>query len=184
MDADVVAHLGERGPSIMASLSSPPPITCIRVNTLKVSIDEGRAALGRALNPFFERLTSEGREVPTITPCESWPWAFLVPHAPAVPDDGLPMGLQVIVDRKCGEAVLRGADIFARGVLSCSRGVVPGLRVQISAALDVPAPLHGKAAISDTRGTAPCGWRGRRVVVGIGEACMDRASMLECVGTC
>lgn len=44
----------------------------------------------------------------------------------------------MVVDRNCGEAVLRGAPIYVPGVLACSARVAPGDIVAVSVALDRP----------------------------------------------
>jgi predicted ribosome-associated RNA-binding protein Tma20 len=41
------------------------------------------------------------------------------------------------LDRLCGEAVLRGADVFAAGVISASAGITPGTPVIILTDLDM-----------------------------------------------
>lgn len=45
---------------------------------------------------------------------------------------------EVIVSRKTGEAVLRGAPVYAPGVLACSSGVSRGELVALAVALERP----------------------------------------------
>ena len=52
----------------------------------------------------------------------------------------------VIVDRLCGEAVLRGADIFVRGVLTATFGVIDGDEVAIWADLGDEVRRGGRGA--------------------------------------
>jgi methyltransferase NSUN6 len=40
------------------------------------------------------------------------------------------------VDRVCGEAVLRGADVFCRGVLAASAGITEDMAVTLVVDLD------------------------------------------------
>ena len=47
-------------------------------------------------------------------------------------------GKEVVVSRKCGEAVLRGAPIYVPGVLACSPGVERGDLVAVSVVLERP----------------------------------------------
>lgn len=47
-------------------------------------------------------------------------------------------GKEVIVSRKCGEAVLRGAPIYVPGVLACSPGIERGDLVAVSVVLERP----------------------------------------------
>lgn len=43
---------------------------------------------------------------------------------------------EIIIDRKAGEAVLRGADVFIPGVLASNPGLAVGDRVAVSVALE------------------------------------------------
>lgn len=45
---------------------------------------------------------------------------------------------EVIISRKAGEAVLRGAQVFVPGVLACSAGLSAGDQVVVTVALDRP----------------------------------------------
>lgn len=58
---------------------------------------------------------------------------------------------EVIVSRKCAEAVLRGAQVFVPGVLACSQHVEKGDVVAVSVALERPLP-DGKWGFGITRG--------------------------------
>mmetsp|Transcript_26195 Transcript_26195/g.62302 ORF Transcript_26195/g.62302 Transcript_26195/m.62302 type:complete len:414 (-) Transcript_26195:294-1535(-) len=81
---------------------------------------------------------------------------------------------EVAVDRKCGEAVLRGAPVYVPGVLGCSPKVQPGDPVAVSVSL---------AAM--TRGTTlgsehDAGARdGGRFFLGMGEALMGRSEIFR-----
>lgn len=44
----------------------------------------------------------------------------------------------MVVSRKAGEAILRGAQVFVPGVLACSAGVSAGDLVAVSIALERP----------------------------------------------
>ncbi|XP_072992243.1 rRNA (cytosine-C(5))-methyltransferase NOP2C isoform X1 [Typha latifolia] len=59
---------------------------------------------------------------------------------------------EVIVSRKCAEAVLRGAQIFVPGVLACSSHVEIGDKVAVSVAVEQPVQ-DGGWAVGITRGT-------------------------------
>nr|GMD32017.1 putative methyltransferase NSUN6 isoform X3 [Ipomoea batatas]GMD38557.1 putative methyltransferase NSUN6 isoform X3 [Ipomoea batatas] len=59
---------------------------------------------------------------------------------------------EVIVSRKCAEAVLRGAQVFVPGVLACSAHVEKGDVVAVSVAVEQPGP-EGGWGIGMTRGT-------------------------------
>lgn len=58
-------------------------------------------------------------------------------------------GKEVVVDRKCGEAVLRGAEIFVPGVLACSSQLEVGDEVGVSVAVEP----RGSQNCGITRGT-------------------------------
>eukprot|EP01018_Ginkgo_biloba_P025945 Gb_41300 [translate_table: standard] len=59
---------------------------------------------------------------------------------------------EVIVSRKCAEAVLRGAHVFVPGVLACSAHVEKGDTVAVSIAVERPDPSGGWM-VGITRGT-------------------------------
>lgn len=52
-------------------------------------------------------------------------------------------GKEVVISRKAGEAVLRGADVFVPGVLACSPHMSKGDRVLVSLALEPPGRWVG-----------------------------------------
>ncbi|KAG6417033.1 hypothetical protein SASPL_124474 [Salvia splendens] len=59
---------------------------------------------------------------------------------------------EVIVSRKCAEAVLRGAHVYVPGVLACSAHVEKGEQVAVSVALEQPG-ADGGWGVGFTRGT-------------------------------
>ncbi|XP_023525941.1 putative methyltransferase NSUN6 [Cucurbita pepo subsp. pepo] len=59
---------------------------------------------------------------------------------------------EVIVSRKCAEAVLRGAQVYVPGVMACSAHVEKGDVVAISVAVEQPG-LDGGWSLGITRGT-------------------------------
>ncbi len=63
------------------------------------------------------------------------------------------MLFEVIVDRLCGEAVLRGSDIFGCGIMALSRGVECGSYLAVMVDLDA----------NTTRGTVAHEHVGRKV---------------------
>eukprot|EP00937_MAST-01D_sp_MAST-1D-sp2_P006280 g6280.t1 len=74
---------------------------------------------------------------------------------------------EVVVDRLCGEAILRGADVFARGVMAASPGIEAGAAVCVTVDLDAVS-LRGS---NDHRG--------RRLFVGRGRAALSRGAMFR-----
>jgi predicted ribosome-associated RNA-binding protein Tma20 len=65
-----------------------------------------------------------------------------------------PASKEIIVNRLAGEAVLKGADIFAPGVLACSKGLVPGDLVAVTIAMPGSSPTYS-AQTSSTQHDQP-----------------------------
>ena len=95
----------------------------------------------------------------------------LIPSAPPVqPAVAFRADLKsIIVDRLCGEAVLRGSDIFARGIMSASSGLNADDRVNIFVDLD-----H-----LTTRGRTVDDHKGRKLLIAHGTTCMARTEMFR-----
>jgi len=82
-----------------------------------------------------------------------------------------PLHYKVIVcDRLCGEAVLRGSDIFLKGVLVADKGIIPGDYVCVYAHLDKS---------SARRGMYVSNYTGHCVFLGIGQANCYRAEIFN-----
>ena len=93
---------------------------------------------------------------------------------------GWPMTHQVVVvDRFCGEAVLRGSNIFVKGILSADVGIQKGDSVAVYADLGPSCSNTNKKA-KIPRGTLLEQYTGRRCVyLGLGTACFKRADMFR-----
>ena len=78
---------------------------------------------------------------------------------------------EVFLDRVCAEAVLKGADVFVRGIRSASAGVDVGDAVTVYADADEPASLL-RGAVCETLGPGI-------VLIGVGECRMDRPSLFR-----
>lgn len=92
------------------SISKPPRLTTIRVNTLKVDVAMAREAAQRILtaqNPGFR--VSQHQE-----------FDDLLVIAPLGPFTVEPKQRRAIVSVECAQAVLRGSEVFAPGVLAVS----------------------------------------------------------------
>ncbi|ERN09079.1 hypothetical protein AMTR_s00014p00018570 [Amborella trichopoda] len=90
---------------------------------------------------------------------------------------------EVIVSRKCAEAVLRGAQIFVPGVMACSSHVEKGDVVAVSVAVEQPGP-HNGWGLGITRGTVLQGSKSDPqyfercgLYIGQGVAMMSRAGI-------
>lgn len=100
---------------------------------------------------------------------------------------------EVIVSRKCAEAVLRGAQIYVPGVLACSSHVEKGDTVAVSVALE-QREQDGKWGTGITRGTVLQGLetdphyiQRKGLYIGQGTTMMSRAGIfraLEGVAIC
>uniref|UniRef100_M4BK44 SAM-dependent MTase RsmB/NOP-type domain-containing protein n=1 Tax=Hyaloperonospora arabidopsidis (strain Emoy2) TaxID=559515 RepID=M4BK44_HYAAE len=77
----------------------------------------------------------------------------------------------IVVDRLCGEAVLRGSDIFARGVMSASSGLNAEDQVNVFVDLD-----H-----HHTRGSDFATHTGRKLLIARGVTKMARTAMFRAV---
>ncbi|KAL1560940.1 rRNA (cytosine-C(5))-methyltransferase nop2c, variant 2 [Salvia divinorum] len=92
---------------------------------------------------------------------------------------------EVIVSRKCAEAVLRGAHVYVPGVLACSAHVEKGEQVAVSVALEQPG-ADGGWGVGFTRGTVlqgsqadPFYFERNGLYIGQGISMMSRAGMFR-----
>ena len=124
--------------SVQKSLSQPSAYSTLRLNFHPTSTaSECLAALEQEMLPLNARLAQQNRPPYTIYPHAIVPHCFVIPSSPPPPPPPPPQQLattnQVVVDRRCGESVLKGADIFAKGILACTRPLAAGSTVQIFA---------------------------------------------------
>ncbi|KAJ0971835.1 hypothetical protein J5N97_019794 [Dioscorea zingiberensis] len=107
------------------------------------------------------------------------------PHSLQYDDQsGKPMK-EVIVSRKCAEAVLRGAQIFVPGVLACSAHVEKGDLVAVSVGVEQHCS-DGSWGVGITRGTVlqglqsdPHYYERNGLYIGQGTALMSRAGIFR-----
>lgn len=163
----------------LTARSSPPPAQSLR-SRLNAALAE----------------QTQGDVQQSFEPLDRLPNALVCRHAEAPGGDGPGLGcshpelpeLQVVVSRECAEAVLRGADVFAPGVLGASKGISRGSPVAVVAAL---APPGGDSWCGVRRGTvlggaldaadaAAAASRGcLRVPVAAGTAELPRAALFD-----
>ncbi|TPX67260.1 hypothetical protein SpCBS45565_g03904 [Spizellomyces sp. 'palustris'] len=146
--------------AICKALAVPPRTTFCRVNTLRCTREQAR----EQLQDFVDM--------------KNWPQWIVYEH-PVVPDvlymdvQGPlhvdPVEKEVIIDTMCGNAVLRGADIFATGVLAAETATKPGAKVAVYVDLD-GACLRGQSKK----------YTGRKAFVGNGIARMGRETLYTC----
>ncbi|XP_030482908.2 rRNA (cytosine-C(5))-methyltransferase NOP2C [Cannabis sativa] len=91
---------------------------------------------------------------------------------------------EIVVSRKCAEAVLRGAQVYVPGVLACSAHVEKGDEVAVSVAIE--QPLEGGWGSGITRGTIMQGSctdlyysERNRLYIGKGKAMLSRTGIFR-----
>lgn len=185
---------------ISSALTRPSCYSCIRVNTLKSTSD---AVIEKLLEIFKERgmcdiavqECTESAEslkaIKSISKCQFPGLDYVVfvkgsgPYAIHYGDnEGKPLK-EVIVSRKCAEAVLRGAQVYVPGVLACSAHVERGDAVAVSVAVEQAGP-DGGWGIAMTRGTVlqgsqadPYYFERDGFYIGQATAMMSRAEMFR-----
>lgn len=151
----------QRFERLLTCLSHPPSHTCVRASTHLVSLDEIRQRLEKELDMQL-RGSSTGVPVEIVPhPC--------IPDVLLLPVDG-PRPIQqlqseVVVGAQCGNAVLRGAHVYAPGIVASPKFMKAGDVVSVFSDID------GKC----TRGAT--NFQGQKVFVGNGVAEMDRAAI-------
>ncbi|KAH8370465.1 hypothetical protein KR093_003587 [Drosophila rubida] len=145
-------------PQLLTWLCQSPRITTYRVNTLRTNVPAYKAKLEVLLKQRY------GQQAPRVYGLDELPEILCI--APldiktSQYDDTL---RQVIVDTSCGAALLRGAHIFAPGVLAMETGT------QVQELVNVFADFAGKCK----RGTATRYARDEKIFIGVGRVLMQR----------
>ncbi|KAL6137173.1 hypothetical protein ACLB2K_062467 [Fragaria x ananassa] len=157
--------------------------SCIRVNTLKSTPDS-----------VIEKLRDIVKGA-SISKCEVEGLEYLVfvkgsgPHSVdyGCDEDGNvnPPLKEVLVSRKCAEAVLRGAEVYVPGVLACSAHVEKGDEVAVSVSVEQPG-AEGGWVVGITRGTIlqgaetdPYHFERSGMYIGRGKAMMTRSGIFR-----
>jgi predicted ribosome-associated RNA-binding protein Tma20 len=156
-------------------MPSSPAFTAVRVNTLKLSRTEALLALKPHLDEFNAQLAAldAGRQPVEAFAHSALPDVLMIPSSPsgqAVVEYNSELK-SVVVDRLCGEAVLRGSDIFARGVMSASSGINAEDPVNVFVDLD-----H-----NHTRGSDFATHHGRKLLIARGVTKMARTEIFRAV---
>jgi hypothetical protein len=91
---------------------------------------------------------------------------------------GWPMSHRaVLCDRLCGEAVLRGSDIFVRGILAADPGIQAGEKIAVYA--DIPVPSNGILPKKIARGILLEKYSGNCVFLGLGTMKCSRCEIFN-----
>lgn len=114
-------------------LSLPPRFTTVRVNLQKISLEDAVMVIERHLN---EQYPYKLKKMPkSLVYSHS-----VIPDLIAIESHGFrkifPTSKEVIVGRLCGSAVLRGAEVFAPGILGATPDLRAGEEVAVFVDLD------------------------------------------------
>ncbi|MCL7043491.1 hypothetical protein MKW94_020864 [Papaver nudicaule] len=178
---------------ISKALTHPSSYSCVRVNTLKATSDSvteklltilqetGHVSDG-ALKSSVQKFPVQKCQVPGLD------YVLFVngsgPHDIQYSSALNKPVKEVIVSRKCAEAVLRGAQVFVPGVLACSAHVEIGDTVAVSVAVE--QPVDGGWSVGITRGitlegteTDPHHLQRRGLYIGQGTTLLSRAGIFR-----
>ncbi|GAA6215083.1 putative methyltransferase NSUN6 isoform X1 [Lates japonicus] len=168
LNKEVLAAVGQqeaesRFHKLLTCLSHPPSYTCVRASTHLASLEEIRHKLGEELKKQQMCSSSAEEFSLQILPHPQIPDVLLLPvHGPRPVKQ---LSSEVVVGAQCGSAVLRGAHVFAPGILASPKYMKAGDVVSVF------SDLEGRC----TRGATS--FQGNKVFVGNGVAEMDRSSI-------
>ncbi|XP_063062283.1 tRNA (cytosine(72)-C(5))-methyltransferase NSUN6 [Engraulis encrasicolus] len=171
---ELVAKVGEEAASeefdsLLSCLSHPPSFTCVRVNTHLADREQVQELLHTELSK--QQLSGCHGDDPSLVP---------VPH-PLLPDVLLlpiigprcvsAIDREVVVGVQCGNAVLRGAHVFAPGIVSAP------MTLQVGDTVSVYSDVEGRCC----RGAKS--FDGQKVFLGNGVCEMGRHEVFRCTDT-
>lgn len=105
----------------LSFLSLPPKFTTVRVNLLRITIADAVKLVEEELRCQYSDKTAL---LPLVYPHHSLPEVMVIESNGI--QNARPVSKEVIVGRKCGSAVLRGAEVYAPGVLGASPSLKAG----------------------------------------------------------
>nr|XP_023649155.1 putative methyltransferase NSUN6 isoform X2 [Paramormyrops kingsleyae] len=164
---ELLAEVGEQEANkkfeeLLTYLSHPPGFTCVRASTHLESLETIRDQL---VDELQKVAWSSGRGPVPIFTHPQVPDVLLIPVTG--PLSVCPQRSEVIVGAQCGNSVLRGANVFAPGVLSAPKYMKAGDSVAVC------SDVEGRC----TRGATE--FQGRKVFLGNGIAVMSRAAIFQ-----
>lgn len=141
----------ERFASIASAITRPPLATCIRLNKLRSTATDVISRLPTVVleEGNISKKDLEEKCTPYVHPL--LPMAIMIPGVgPNSVDyeDCCQTGKEVIVGRMAGESILRGANVYAPGILAYTRGIEQGDVVAVSTGVEKNGDGYGV-----TRGT-------------------------------
>uniref|UniRef100_A0A3Q2UGV7 NOP2/Sun RNA methyltransferase 6 n=1 Tax=Fundulus heteroclitus TaxID=8078 RepID=A0A3Q2UGV7_FUNHE len=148
---------------LLACLSHPPSYTCVRASTHLAPLEDIGLRLTEELRKQ-QKCSSSAEELSVgIAPHPRLADVLLLPVDGPRPVERL--SSEVVVGAQCGSAVLRGAHVFAPGIVGSPKYMKAGDPVSVF------SDLEGRC----TRGAT--GFQGNKVFVGNGVAQMDRSAI-------
>ncbi|GJT34325.1 putative methyltransferase NSUN6 [Tanacetum coccineum] len=167
-DYFIQAYGAEAFHRISKALTRPSCYSCIRVNTLKTTTEaviekileiQREKRLNDSLNnldtnddvDISESVKSPTSETNPVLKCQIPGLDYVVfvkgsgPHNIQYDYQQDAPPKEVIVSRKCAEAVLRGAQVYIPGILACSAHVEKGEKVAVSVGVEQPGRDGGWA---------------------------------------
>ncbi|GER54039.1 ribosomal RNA small subunit methyltransferase B [Striga asiatica] len=188
----VKAYGADHFARISSALTQPSCYSCVRVNTLRTTSDAVIEKLSSVLEergwrcdilggPYSSEdivKTDPDAKKCNISKCEIPGLDYVVFLGGSGPhnidyeykEDKPPK--EVIVSRKCAEAVLRGAHVYVPGVLACSAHVEKGESVAVSVAVEQPSGDGGW-------GVDPHYFERNGLYIGQGNTMMSRSGMFR-----
>ncbi|XP_018472577.2 rRNA (cytosine-C(5))-methyltransferase NOP2C [Raphanus sativus] len=173
---------------ISKALTRPSCYSCIRVNTVKTTSDAVIEKLTKILNDSEDGLKLVQSP---ISKCQIPGLEYVVfvngsgPHRIEYGSSPENPPKEVLVSRKCAEAVLRGAQVYVPGVLACTAHVEKGDAVAVCVAMEQPND-EGDWSVNMTRGTTlqgqptdPFYCERSGLYIGMGTAMLSRAGMFR-----
>ncbi|KAF6737657.1 putative methyltransferase NSUN6 [Oryzias melastigma] len=168
LNKEILAAVGHheaelRFQKLLLCLSHPPSHTCVRASTHLAPLEEIRSKLQEELSKQKSSDSPADEASVQILPHPRVPDVLLLPvdgprHVERVSSE-------VVVGAQCGNAVLRGAHVFAPGIVASPKHMKAGDVVSVF------SDLEGRC----TRGALS--FQGNKVFVGNGVAEMDRSSI-------
>ncbi|XP_053118111.1 tRNA (cytosine(72)-C(5))-methyltransferase NSUN6 isoform X2 [Hemicordylus capensis] len=149
--------------SLLNNLSHPPAFTTVRVNTHLTSVEHARSLLAEEINEQYK-----GLNVPVLQHPDLLDILLIPVIGPR--KDLQKLTNQVIVGAQCGNAVLRGAHVYAPGIISASKFMKCGDVVSVY------SDIEGKCK----RGAKE--FLGTKVFIGNGIAELSRSELFNSNG--
>ncbi|XP_054768066.2 tRNA (cytosine(72)-C(5))-methyltransferase NSUN6-like [Lytechinus pictus] len=160
LDVDCDERRGIWFNKLLETLPIPPAYTIVRVNELLSHRDEVQQLLQERINKQYEQ---KRVKPPAVIPHPLLRDVLVIPSGHRDDPEVKPESIEVIVDLACGMAVLRGAEIFAPGVMAAPVVMNRGDTV---------------AVYSDVKGLCRRGmtakFEGERLFLGNGKAVLSR----------